>query len=48
MKFNFTADKTTYPSKPTSVEAAKITQNLEPVVVDSIDGFVEDIQQGIS
>lgn len=48
MKYNFTANTDTYSSKPTKFEAAKISQNLEPVSIESIECFIEDIEQGIS
>lgn len=48
MNFKFTADTQTYTSKPSKTEAAKISNELKPVYVDTIDGFIEDIQQGIS
>jgi len=48
MKFEFSAETTTYASKPTKQEAASISNNLQPVYIESIDGFGEDIQQGIS
>ena len=48
MKYNFTADTTTYTSKPNKKEAARISTSLQPVYIDSITGFIEDIEQGIS
>ena len=48
MKFKFSAETTSYASKPTKQEAASISNNLQPVYIESIDGFGEDIQQGIS
>jgi hypothetical protein len=48
MKYNFTADISTHTSKPDKKEAARISNGLEPVYVESIEGFIEDIQQGVS
>lgn len=48
MKFEFSAETTSYASKPTKEEAARISIGLEPVYIESIEGFIEDIQQGIS
>lgn len=48
MKFEFTAHKKTYTAKPDKKEAARISNGLQPVYIDSIKGFIEDIQQGIS
>lgn len=48
MNFKFTADTQTYPSKPSKTEAARISNELKPVYIDTIEGFMEDIQQGIS
>lgn len=48
MKYNFTAYEQTYRSKPNKAEAARISTGLEPVYVESIEDFIEDIEQGIS
>lgn len=48
MEYNFTADDNTYSSKPNKKEAARISNKPESVYVDSIEGFLEDIEQGIS
>ena len=48
MKYTFTANTDTYSSKPGKKEAARISNKLEPVYVESIEGFLEDIEQGIS
>jgi len=48
MSYKFTANTTTYNRKPNKKEAAKISQNMEREEIDSIQGFNEDISQGIS
>jgi len=48
MNYKFTAYDKTYSSKPNKKEAAKISNNMESVYVDSIKGFLEDIEQGVS
>jgi|GEM_PF-3291481 len=48
MKYTFTANTDTYNAKPDSQATGKITRNLEPVFIESIEDFIEDVQQGIS
>lgn len=48
MKYDFSADPQTYSSKPTKTEAARISNQLKPASVDSIEDFIEGIQQGLS
>lgn len=48
MKYNFTAHTTPFHAKPSKKEAAQISNGLEPVYIESIEGFIEDIEQGIS
>lgn len=46
MKYEFSADLQPYPTKPNSTEAARISQSLKSVYVESIEEFMEDVQQG--
>jgi len=48
MNYKFTADTNTYRSKPNKSEAARISNKLEAYSIDSIDDFIQDIEQGIS
>ena len=48
MRYEFTANTNTYSSKPSKTEAAKISNDMHKVYIDSIEGFLEDIEQGIS
>lgn len=48
MKFNFSADNQKYSSKPSKPEAAIISNRIRPAFVDSIEVFIEGIQQGMS
>lgn len=48
MKYKFSADTTTYTSKPNKNEAARISNQLEPVFVNSIEDFIDCIQRGSS
>ncbi|WP_445666764.1 hypothetical protein [Fodinibius sp. AD559] len=47
-KFEFTADPNTYEQKPTTEEAAKINNSLQPANVSTVEDFLEGIEQGIS
>jgi len=48
MSYKFTANTRTFPAKPSKADAASISQNMETVTIDSTEGFLEDIEQGIS
>ena len=48
MSYKFTANIRTFSTKPTKADAAAISQNMETVTIDSTEGFLEDIEQGIS
>jgi len=46
--YKFTANTQTYPAKPNKKEAATISNDMQTVTIDSTQGFIEDIEQGIS
>jgi len=48
MSYTFTANTNTYSSKPSKTEAAKISTDMHTVYVDGIEGFLEDIEHGIT
>ncbi len=48
MKYKFTANTTTFQAKPNKGEAAQINSGFETATINSIEGFIEDIEQGIT